>query len=81
MATRTFDVTATDGTKFTFEALADGRVKITTGTVGAQVHTNAEGMLKMLNGLLGGDAKREARGDHAHEHHHHHGEVEHGHSH
>lgn len=81
MTTRTFDITGPDGTKFKFEALADGRVKITTGEVGAQVHTNAEGMLKMLNGLLGGDVKRESNGDHAHTHHHHDQEVGHGHSH
>lgn len=79
MATRKFTVSASDGTKFTFEALDDGRVKLTTGEVGAEVHTNAEGMIKMLNGLLGGEVKREARGDHEEGHHHSHGEVHHDH--
>ena len=78
MATRTFTID-NDGSQMKFEALDDGRVKITTGEVGAEMHTNAEGMLKMLNDLLGGGARREARGDYDHEHHTHEGDHHHGH--
>lgn len=68
MADIKYTVTAVDGSTMTYTLLEDGRVKIETGAVGPTVHTNAEGMLKEFNRLIGGTAKRESKGDHAHSH-------------
>lgn len=79
--TRKFVMTATDGTVVHGEALADGRVKFTTGDVGPTVHASLEAALKQINNLLGGESTRTARGDVAQSHHHHSQEGEHTHGH
>lgn len=62
---------------FEIEILDDGTIKVTTGTVGQQNHVNAESFLQMIAKETGGNAKRTARGTHAHVHRH--GTVEHSH--
>jgi hypothetical protein len=64
--------------EITVEILEDGTVKSTTNPVSAANHSTAEGFLKGIADLAGGETKREKRKDVKHEHTHTHG---HGHSH
>ena len=61
-----------DTDKMTIEILRDGTIKTTTDVVSPANHDNAEGFLRAMAQLAGGETTREARGEHAHEHHHHH---------
>lgn len=55
------------------EITEDGTIKMTTDPVSAANHSNAEGFLKEMSRLAGGETKRVKRGDkiahtHVHEH-------------
>jgi hypothetical protein len=76
---RTFTLTASDGTVVQGELLADGRVKLTAGSVGATVHASLEGAIKALAGAFGQEFERHGRGGHDHEHSHSHGDHHHSH--
>jgi hypothetical protein len=56
------------------EILDDGTIKITTDPISGANHTNAEGFLREIANLAGGETTREKRTDkkitHSHDHHH-----------
>jgi len=61
-----------DADKMVIEIMPDGTIKTTTDEVSPANHDNAEGFLRAMSQLAGGETVREARGEHAHEHHHRH---------
>lgn len=57
------------------EVLADGTIKTTTNPISAANHQTAEGFLKAMAELAGGETKREKRTDRPHTHTHSHGHT------
>jgi hypothetical protein len=62
----------------TIEILEDGRIKVTTGAIGATNHTTADRLLRDMIQLAGGKVET-VKNREGHHHHHHHGEVSHKH--
>jgi hypothetical protein len=62
------------------EVLEDGRIKITTGAIGAVNHTTADRLLKDIIALAGGEVQT-TKNEKGHHHHHHHGDHTHSHKH
>ena len=60
------------------EILADGQIKITTGNLQGEHHTNADEFIKLITQLAGGARETQSTKEH-HHHHHSHGHQEHHH--
>jgi hypothetical protein len=53
------------------EILEDGTIKVTTDPISGPNHVNAEGFLREMARLAGGETTRVKRTDSHHQHHHH----------
>ncbi len=61
------------------EILEDGTIKTTTDPISAPNHQSAEGFMRDLAQLAGGETTRKARHGHTHAHTHTHAEADHTH--
>ena len=53
------------------EILEDGQIKFDTGAFSAKYHESAEGFLKAIEEMAGGEMERTPKKDSKHHHHHH----------
>lgn len=61
--------------------LEDGTIRTETDKISAAAHQSAEGFLKGITSLTGGEASRKAKHGHQHTHHGQHAHAGHGHDH